>query len=294
MGAGLTHISAAVVIEEYFTTSYAFANGIAHVGPGLGLVVYPPLIEKLIDTFGWRGALLIEGAIAFHIAAAACLFRPLGQPNLLSDSRKSVFRGRQRLSEDHTNGRLDVVEGSEEDGELEVESWKTRTRRVSVQITAHVTKYIPTVPIVFVCVLMFLISAGWLAVLTHGVATAVETGVSDTEASLVLSVMGACSMFSRLTHGLCIDKGYISVLGTELLMLTLVTVITFTYILVGGFSMFMIFAACSGFSSGVFFTLMPVIVRRIDTKARFPHNVGLVFATGAIGDLCGGYFAGMV
>ncbi|XP_072039055.1 uncharacterized protein [Amphiura filiformis] len=291
VGAGLTHIPAAVIIEEYFTTSYTFANGIAHVGPGVGLV---------------RG-FLIEGAIAFHIVAAACLFRPLGHnrncQNLTSHSQSPIniiseSNYQNRLSDGSPKCSIDaglaVIEDSEENKELGVETWKTRTRRASAQIAAHAATYVPTIPIVFVSVLMFLLSAGWLAVLTHGVATAIETGASDSEASLIISVMGASSIFSRITHGWCIDHGYISALGTELLMLVIATVITYICLLVDGFAMLMVFATCLGFASGVFFTLMPVIIRRIDTKARFPHNFGLVFAIGAVGDLCGGYFAGLI
>ena len=427
LGAGLTHIPAKCIIGEYFTTSYTQANGLAHVGPGLGLVVYPPLLERLIYTFGWRGSFLIEGAIAFHIVAAACLFRPVkyvrkrdevnhielkrkyqsegtgegdglgeGQTdrderhtrgsscitdsckmsyeddvgdvncssrtakdnlhkctnercNLLQDFKKNTenhedsgiqianmgpydrcdsikasnnisAKENQRINNDLGNCAKEsddstavyfkgdsvrnshdsschrcADEGLDAKSSLEdIVKSKDKHQTLPTQFRTGCSKYIPTVPILYTCVLSFLISIAWLAVLSHGVATAIETGVSKSQASLVLSVIGASSIVSRLTHGYCIDHGWISVLGTEVFMLVLATISTCVNLFIDGFVVLMVFATCSGFASGVFFTLLPVIIRQIDTKDRMAYNLGLVYAAGAAGDLCGGYFAGIV
>ena len=430
VGAGLTHIPATCIIGEYFATSYTQANGLAHVGPGLGLVVYPPLLERLIYTFGWRGSFLIEGAIAFHIVAAACLFRPVRKSDDLHQTElKAKYQSvssvevdgandngdrnrqvclnlnakgssgiicRTSCNEDvvvnvncsneianndntcRVNKRCDLIQDFEEnaigehyDSGIKIVKKSRDDRYDSTKVSNYISakesqtvsngldncakekiestvyfqedsegswhrfsnnglgdrynpiedhaksfledtvnpqkdkyktrltrfrtrclKYYPTVPILYTCMLAFLLGVAWLAVLSHGVATAIETGASESQASLVLSVMGASSIVSRLTHGYCIDRGWISVLGTEVFMLVLATISTCVNLFIDGFVVLMVFATCSGFASGVFFTLLPVIIRQIDTKDRMPYNMGLVFAVGAVGDLSGGYFAG--
>ena len=71
------HMASTIVVGQYFHKRYALANGLAYTGQGFGLFIFPNLLQQLIDKFGWRGTLIIEGAIAFHMVAAACLFRPI-------------------------------------------------------------------------------------------------------------------------------------------------------------------------------------------------------------------------
>ncbi|NXN31429.1 MOT11 protein, partial [Nycticryphes semicollaris] len=39
-----------------------------------------PLVPFLLDTYGWRGALLLLAAISFNLVAAGALLRPLPVP----------------------------------------------------------------------------------------------------------------------------------------------------------------------------------------------------------------------
>nr|CAI5834275.1 unnamed protein product [Callosobruchus analis] len=55
----------------------ALATGIAVCGSGIGTFVFAPLSEILISNFGWRGALLCQGALVLSCALYGSLFRPL-------------------------------------------------------------------------------------------------------------------------------------------------------------------------------------------------------------------------
>ncbi|NXR05517.1 MOT13 protein, partial [Sagittarius serpentarius] len=39
-----------------------------------------PLVPLLLDTYGWRGALLLLAAVSFNLVAAGALLRPLPLP----------------------------------------------------------------------------------------------------------------------------------------------------------------------------------------------------------------------
>ncbi|XP_022100047.1 monocarboxylate transporter 12-like isoform X2 [Acanthaster planci] len=56
-----------------FTTGYAIATGVGSSGHALGMMFIGPLAQVFLDTYGWRGALLLLGAISLHLCAFAFL-----------------------------------------------------------------------------------------------------------------------------------------------------------------------------------------------------------------------------
>lgn len=61
----------------YFEKKRSFATGIAVCGSGLGTFIFAPLTEFLIQTYFWKGALLIITAITLNCIVFGALFRPL-------------------------------------------------------------------------------------------------------------------------------------------------------------------------------------------------------------------------
>ncbi|XP_038057409.1 monocarboxylate transporter 13-like [Patiria miniata] len=110
IGSGLVFVSATVILGHYFQRRYAIVNGLAFSGPGIAIFVLPPLLDYLIDNYGWRGSLLIQGAISLHTLAAAALFRPLpSEPHCRgSKQANSKHKAYARIEmEELENGRGD-------------------------------------------------------------------------------------------------------------------------------------------------------------------------------------------
>ncbi|XP_022104124.1 monocarboxylate transporter 12-like [Acanthaster planci] len=72
----ITSILSRAMTGRYFTTNYATVNGIATTGHSVGLIAIAPLTQVLLDTYGWRGALLLLGAISTHLGVCGLLLRP--------------------------------------------------------------------------------------------------------------------------------------------------------------------------------------------------------------------------
>jgi hypothetical protein len=51
-------------------------SGIASAGVGFGVFLYAPMVRLLIDTYGWRGAMLLLAAVFSHGWVFASLMRP--------------------------------------------------------------------------------------------------------------------------------------------------------------------------------------------------------------------------
>ena len=62
----LGKVTALGVLPNYFADDIDMANSIATCGMSFGIIVMPPLTQLLLDVYGWKGTLLILGALAFH------------------------------------------------------------------------------------------------------------------------------------------------------------------------------------------------------------------------------------
>ncbi|CAK1547893.1 unnamed protein product [Leptosia nina] len=86
IGGGLSTTPGIVIVSQYFDKHRAMANGICVSGTAAGSFVFPMLIEKLVDTYGLHGTVLLLGRILaglfysgggmLHVCVAATLYRP--------------------------------------------------------------------------------------------------------------------------------------------------------------------------------------------------------------------------
>ncbi|KAG8181256.1 hypothetical protein JTE90_013027 [Oedothorax gibbosus] len=80
LGFGLIYLPAIVSVGYYFSTKRAFATGIAVCGSGMGAFVFAPLTQFLLDSYDWKGALLILAGLALNCSIFGALMRPLRPP----------------------------------------------------------------------------------------------------------------------------------------------------------------------------------------------------------------------
>ncbi|XP_038073632.1 monocarboxylate transporter 12-like [Patiria miniata] len=63
------------VMASYFKEKYPLAIGLSTMGIPLGIMAYGPVTQVLLNTYGWRGTMLLLGGISFHLVACALLVR---------------------------------------------------------------------------------------------------------------------------------------------------------------------------------------------------------------------------
>ncbi|XP_072049346.1 monocarboxylate transporter 12-like isoform X2 [Amphiura filiformis] len=76
-GLGIALVTAPAILKEYFHKKYGLATGLASCGAAIGMIIFPPVMEILIDMFGWRNALFLLGAWSFNQCVAGAIYRPL-------------------------------------------------------------------------------------------------------------------------------------------------------------------------------------------------------------------------
>ena len=74
-GLAFVYVPASIIPSFWFEKRRSLATGIAVSGSGLGTYAVAPLIEFLIDEYGWRGTLLIFSGITLNFMVFGALFR---------------------------------------------------------------------------------------------------------------------------------------------------------------------------------------------------------------------------
>ncbi|CAK9805736.1 Monocarboxylate transporter 9 [Anthophora plagiata] len=79
IGAGLTFPPTVYIVTAYFERLRGFANGLCISGSAIGTIILPPFLQYLLDCFGYRGAVLIMGAITLNTLVCGLLYHPVEQ-----------------------------------------------------------------------------------------------------------------------------------------------------------------------------------------------------------------------
>ena len=66
-------------LQRWFTKSRGLASGFASAGIGLSIIVMPTVVANFIDSYNWRVAMQINGAIVLLVGVLATLF--MGDPH---------------------------------------------------------------------------------------------------------------------------------------------------------------------------------------------------------------------
>ena len=65
LGFGLMYIPGVVACQEHFSKRRALAQGLAVCGTGMGTLLFPPFVECIIATYGWRSTFRVLSGICF-------------------------------------------------------------------------------------------------------------------------------------------------------------------------------------------------------------------------------------
>ncbi len=91
LGLSFCFNAAIVAVTYYFEKRRAFATGLSVCGSGLGTFIFAPLIDWLVITYAWEGALLILAAILLNLCVCGALLRDLEWPEDTLEYKRDKF-----------------------------------------------------------------------------------------------------------------------------------------------------------------------------------------------------------
>ncbi|KAL3853196.1 hypothetical protein ACJMK2_016757 [Sinanodonta woodiana] len=108
-GCGLMMLPTIVAVSQSFSKRKAIAMGIAVCGSSVGTFVLSPITEMLLDTYGWKGTMLIEAGIILNCIVGASMYKTPSVVNenvrqkVKSDSQEEEALLKQQMSTLHQN-----------------------------------------------------------------------------------------------------------------------------------------------------------------------------------------------
>ena len=85
VGFGSMYVCTFIMVNHYFDKYRSLATGIATCGSGIGMFIFAPLSLLLIETFAWKGAMLIIAGISLNCFVLGATFKNGPQSALTDD-----------------------------------------------------------------------------------------------------------------------------------------------------------------------------------------------------------------
>jgi MFS family permease len=257
LGVGLTYVPSVGAVQRWFVRRRGFASGLAVAGIGAGNLVFPPLAAALIGAAGWRTAYALLGLLVLVVTLAAALLIERGPE----------VRG---LGPD---GGPPVAGGAGAAWGLTLgEAVRSRPFRLFylAAVATGLGIFIPAV---------------------HVAPYAMDHGISEFNAALIVGAIGAGSLAGRLALGGVADRigRRQAVMGSFLLMaLTLASWLAAT-----GLWPLLAFAFAFGVGYGGFVALAPALTTDYFGVRHAGAIIGLLYTSVALGTLVGPTLAGV-
>ncbi|KAJ1080235.1 hypothetical protein NDU88_000455 [Pleurodeles waltl] len=249
-------------ISKHFLRRRILALGLALTGNGLSSFLFSPLFQALVDTYSWRGALIILSAMQLNLCVCGALIRPV------------------HVLQDHRHGQVEAKKPSKAAlflhkmaSDLDINLFQNRG-------------------FVVYSASMLLICSGSMMPYVHLVPHGKDMGLSSYEAAFLMSMTGLADSGARLLSGFFADHKLLTTLqllvlwsstcGLSLLLLSLGNTLP----------SIMVLGIFYGMSSGAFTPLIFGVLPDLVTTERVTSAVGLSLMIMSIGVLLGPPFSG--
>lgn len=260
LGSSFYWIPVVSMVPRWFAKRRGMMMGIVTSGIGIGQVIGPPLVNRLISTYGWRTSFVIVGSMVAAVVVVAAQF-------LKSSPQKLGLLP------------YGVSEAKQEDSETKTRGLHVRQLIVKKQFWAHGMIYL------FWILPLSVVS---VHIIIHGIGI----GMTAAEAANIIAVVGITSIVGRLGFGRLAD-----VIGNKMVLAISFILITagFLWLLVAEEGwMIYLFAAVFGVSYGVFEILQSPMVADLFGQNSLGSVLGFLNVFSAIGILVGPVLAGHI
>ncbi|XP_068118498.1 monocarboxylate transporter 6 [Hyperolius riggenbachi] len=259
--------AAVTVLGYYFVKRRTLANAIASSGASIGMALWPLASQQLLDTIGWRGSFMIFGGVLLNCCVCGAMMRPVKAP---------------AASTSMQNGTTDNVK--------DLGQGKGIQRYMAFDLLRQHRRYqILTIGVAWLVL-------GFVLPLFYLVPYATSSGIEETTAALLLSLIGFINIFGRPLAGLVSQQKIFTgkliylfsgaIIVNGLSNLVCAASITFSAILV--------YCGLYGISMSVIGSLVFQVLMDTVGMKRFPGAFGLFTIIESVTVLIGPPLAGLL
>ncbi|AOI99071.1 MFS transporter [Burkholderia sp. LA-2-3-30-S1-D2] len=266
LGVGCAYVPAVGAVQRWFVRRRGFASGLAVAGIGVGTLVMPPLASALIAHVGWRGAYVTLAAIAVVVGAGMSLL-------IENDPR-----GRGLLPDG------DAARAQSRDGQPGATS--------SVPAGATVREAVTSRPFASLYAACLVCSFGVFVPFVHLVPYALDHGVAQSTAVLLLGAIGVGSTAGRFFLGGVADR--FGRRASLLAMFAGMAAALSAWAGAGSVATLAAFALVFGVFYGGWVAVLPAVVMDYFGGRNVSAIIGMLYTSVAFGTLIGPAAAGFI
>ena len=256
LGVGLAYVPAVGAVQRWFVRRRGFASGLAVAGIGVGTLAMPPLATLLIDVLGWRLAYVAIGSLAIVLGAGMALL-------IENDPR---------------------ARGLYPDGDESPVAQASPSAGASMREAITSRRFLQLYAACLIC------SFGVFVPFVHLVPYAVDHGVTQATAVLLLGVIGLGSTAGRFFLGDVADRiGRANALTAMFIGMAAALAI---WGLAQGLGSLALFAFVYGAFYGGWVAVLPAVVMDAFGGRNVSGIIGMLYTSVAIGTLIGPSAAG--
>jgi MFS transporter, OFA family, oxalate/formate antiporter len=272
IGVGTSYAPTASTVSKWFIHRKGLAMGIVVSGLGLGTLIFSPLSELLVESYGWRNAALILGAIIWIVFLSVALIirrspeemglKPLTLPGKECIEETSRPGRRATHFQDRTTHSLSLAEA-------------LKTKTMWRLFTIH-----------------GLWMVGVAISMAHLIPYVTDLGVKATTAATMLGTLGAMSIVGRLSLGVLTEHW-----GTRRSLVTMITLqaCAMLWLMISNSPwMFWSFVLFFGFSYGGVASVWPLATAELFGLRSMGSIFGIILLGATIGASAGAPLAGLV
>ena len=258
---------------QYFDKYYPLARGVCSACGALGIIVFPPVTQILIDIYGWRNALLLLGGIYSHMIIGGMLFR---LPSRL-----------QKFSLLTTN---DLDDNNDPCLEQDTFTWMDLSSTSSGCNTGlHLFNSLSFLANCIAAGSASCTITGWVI---YFVPHCLTKGFTPHEASLLASITGFAFILGNILYIPIVSKGFISIRGYLYISCTMESLTLFADPLSPTFATVLLSSVSFAFSYSAVLPLLDVCLKSVVDEDDLSKAFGWRVAVGGIFRILSGFLVG--
>ena len=280
-GNGIVSIASYLIVATHVSAEVkATAIGVFSSGGAFGIMIFPPFAEYLQELYGWRGVLLIFGAISANVIVCGAIMTSPNMP-------KIVYQAVDEYEEEINNSNETSEPFSNEKSIL------TCIKRTLASLFEPFS-IIKETPIFTAFIMARFLSGmvytGWtIFLMPH----AILKGIPPLQSALLSSMGGIGAIVGRLTPGPIIDNGYVSALQFGFIANSVNTIAYLLDPLANSFWSLSILAVINGFVFGSELVIvLPICEEMLQDDDKAISAFGIAFIPVSVGILLGGVLMG--
>ncbi|XP_041033568.1 monocarboxylate transporter 3 [Carcharodon carcharias] len=199
LGLALNFQPSLIMLGRYFDKRRPLANGLAAAGSPVFLSTLSPFGQVLLDYYGWRGGFLIMGGLLLNCCTCGAVMRPLES---LTGSSKDKSEAKEMLPAAKSDCTSLEMENCEAVGTSNSTKGSGRKKGASSKSRKLLDfSVFRNRGFIIYTISKFILVLGLFVPPIMIVNYAKDTGVPDTEAAFLLSIIGFIDIFARPLSG---------------------------------------------------------------------------------------------